>query len=245
MCSDARVLTAAALLAAATRLGAQQSAANWEVYGRDAGGTRFSPLTQITRENVTRLTPAWTFNTGEAATDTHGNRPPALEVTPLVVDGTMYISTPLGRVYALDAATGAVQWRFDAQVDPTRGYGDFASRGVAYWRGARSGACAARILATTIDARLIALDAATGLPCADFGTQGSVDLRRGLRIAPAEFSAYESTSPPTIVRDLVVTGSAVADNSGPGPASGEVRAWDVRTGALQWTFEPVRRTCGQ
>jgi len=242
MCSDARVVAALALLvAAAIRAGAQQPDANWETYGRDAGGTRFSPLTQITRANVARLAPAWTFHTGEAETDTHGNRPPALEVTPLVVDGAMYASTPLGRVYALDAATGVVKWRFDAHVDPKRGYGDFASRGVAYWRGSRgaAGACSTRILATTIDARLIALDAATGAPCADFGAQGTVDLRRGLRIAPAEFSAYESTSPPTIVGDVVITGSGVADNSRADPASGEVRAWDVRSGALRWTFDPI------
>jgi quinoprotein glucose dehydrogenase len=223
---------------------AQQPGADWRVYGRDAGGTRFSPLTQITKENVNRLAPAWTFHTGEANVATPRGRPPALEATPLVVDGTMYLSTPVGRVYALNAATGVVKWRFDAGVDPTKGYGDFASRGVAYWSAtpapaARAPTCSQRIFLTTIDARLIALDAKTGRKCAGFGQKGTVDLRRGLRIPPFEFQAYQMTSPPTVIRDLVVTGSAIADNSRPDPASGEVRAFDVRTGALKWTFDPV------
>jgi len=222
-------------------LDAQQPDANWEVYGRDAAGTRFSPLTQITKGNVAQLREAWTFHTTEVNVNTGRARPPALEVTPLVVAGTMYISTPLGRVYALDATTGRVKWRFDAQADPTKGYGDFASRGVAFWRGSGNpdAPCAQRIFASTIDARLIALDATTGAKCVDFGEQGSVDLRRGLRIAPFEFQAYELTSPPTVIGDLVVTGSAIADNSRPAPASGEVRGWDARTGALKWTWDPI------
>ena len=223
---------------------AQQPAGDWQVYGRDAAGTRYSPLTQITRKNVTELAPAWTFHTGELDVNTGGNRPPALEVTPLVVNGVMYVSTPLGRVYALDATNGDVKWRFDAEVDPTRGYGDFASRGVTYWRarpgsGARDTVCAQRIFVGSIDARLTALDAATGAKCPGFGAQGSIDLRQGLRIPPFEFQAYELTSPPTIVRDLIVTGSAIGDNSRPNTASGEVRAWDVRTGALKWTWDPI------
>src|SRR5262245_24840939 len=129
------MLRGAVLVALAARAMAQQPASDWQVYGRDAGGSRLSPLTQITRANVSKLTPAWTFRTGELGVDTDGHRAPSLEVTPLVVNGTMYLSTPLGRVYALDAATGSVKWKFDADVDATKGYGDFASRGVSYWRG--------------------------------------------------------------------------------------------------------------
>ncbi|HMC56663.1 MAG TPA: pyrroloquinoline quinone-dependent dehydrogenase [Gemmatimonadaceae bacterium] len=238
-------LCGAAMLVAslATRARAQQPAGDWRAYGRDAGGSRYSPLTQITRANVKDLAPAWTFHTGELGVDTRHGRPPALEVTPLVVDGTMYLNTPLGRVYALDAATGAVKWRYDAGIDPTKGYGDFASRGLAYWRARvatpADTVCAERLFVAAIDARLIALDATSGAPCTGFGESGVIDLRRGLRIAPFEFQAYEMTSPPTIVRDLVITGSAIADNSRPDPASGEVRAWDVRTGALKWSFEPI------
>lgn len=219
-----------------------QSAGDWPAYGRDPGGARFSPLTQITPGNVARLQVAWTYHAGIPDMSSMSHRPPSLEVTPIVVDGTMYVITPTGIVAALDPATGAERWRYDAGVNPHRGYGDFASRGVSYWRDARATAgtaCAQRIIAATIDARLVALDAATGKPCAGFGSGGVVDLRRGLRISPDEFAFYEVTSPPAIVGDLIITGSAVADNTNLGPASGEVRAWDVRNGALKWTFDPI------
>ncbi|HEV8400080.1 MAG TPA: pyrroloquinoline quinone-dependent dehydrogenase [Gemmatimonadales bacterium] len=219
-----------------------QATGDWPAYGRDPGGTRFSPLAQITRANVATLQVAWTYHTGEPDMAGMSHRPPALEVTPLVVDGLMYISTPAGHVIALDPATGAERWRFDAGVNPHRGYGDFASRGVSFWRDARAAAgapCAHRIFAATIDARLVALDAASGKPCAGFGAAGVVDLRAGLRVPPLEFEFYEVTSPPAVVGDLVITGSAVADNTTFAPASGEVRAFDARTGALKWTFDPV------
>jgi len=224
-----------------------QSPGDWPAYGRDPGGARFSPLTQITRANVAKLQVAWTYHTGMPDMSSMSHRPPALEVTPIVVDGTMYVITPTGIVAALDPATGTERWRYDAGVNPHRGYGDFASRGVAFWRDPLSGtergtggeACARRIVAATIDARLIALDAPTGKPCTGFGSGGAVDLRKGLRAAPDEFAFYEVTSPPAVVGDLVITGSAVADNTNLAPASGEVRAFDVRTGALKWTFDPV------
>jgi quinoprotein glucose dehydrogenase len=219
-----------------------QSAGDWPAYGRDPGGARFSPLTQITRENVKQLQVAWTYHTGMPDLSNMGHRPPALEVTPIVVDGTMYVSTPTGIVAALDPMNGTERWRFDAGVDPHRGYGDFVSRGVSFWRDSRAAAgsgCARRIFVATIDARLFALDAATGKPCTGFGASGAVDLRAGLRIPPFEFQAYEETSPPAVIGDLVIVGSGVADNSNPGPASGEVRAFDARTGARKWSFDPI------
>ena len=214
---------------------------DWPVYGRDPGGARFSPLTQITRTNVAQLQVAWTYHAGIPDLSSL-SRPPALEVTPIVVDGTMYVITPTGIVAALDPATGIERWRYDAGVNPHRGYGDFASRGVSFWRdsrAARGTACARRVVAPTIDARLVSLDAATGKPCAGFGSGGVVDLRRGLRVSPDEFAFYEVTSPPAIVGDLIITGSAIADNTNLAPASGEVRAWDARTGALRWSFDPI------
>ena len=216
-------------------------AGDWPVYGRDPGGARFSPLTQITPANVARLQVAWIYHTGMPDMAGMNHRPPALEVTPIVVDGTMYVITPTGIVTALDPATGTERWRYDAGVNPHRGYGDFASRGVSFWRDSRAAGtpCARRIIATTIDARLIALDAASGKPCTSFGAGGSVDLRIGLRAPPDEYAFYEVTSPPAIVGDLVITGSAVADNTNLAPASGEVRAFDARTGVLKWTFDPV------
>jgi len=219
-----------------------QSPGDWPVYGRDPGGARFSPLTQITRDNVARLQVAWTYHAGIPDMSSMSHRPPALEVTPLVVDGLMYVITPTGIVAALDPATGVERWHYDAGVDPHRGYGDFASRGVSFWRDTRTppgNPCARRIFAATIDARLVALDATTGKPCPGFGAGGVVDLRKGLRAPPDEFAFYEVTSPPAIAGDLVITGSAVADNTNLAPASGEVRAFDARTGALKWTFDPV------
>jgi quinoprotein glucose dehydrogenase len=223
---------------------AAQAPGEWPAYGRDPGGSRFSPLTAITPENVNRLEVAWTYNTGDAEVKPQRGRPPALEATPLVIDGTMYLGTPTGRVIALDPATGQQRWRYDPGVNPNRGYGDFAARGVSYWRDSAqpaSAPCARRIFFATIDARLLSLDAATGQPCVEFGDSGMIDLRRAIRILPAEFPFYEVTSPPAIVGDLVITGSAIADNSRPDPASGEVRAFDARTGQLRWTFDPIPR----
>ncbi len=238
-----RFSLAAAVIGVAGALSAQTVPPNdWPYYGRDAGGSRFSPLTQITRENVARLGVAWTYHTGELGLQPRRGAEPSLEVTPLVVDGAMYVSTPLGRVIALDPMTGRERWRFDARVDPQGGYGDFTNRGVSTWldsRAALGSTCRRRIYLGTIDARLIALDATSGLPCTAFGDSGTVDLRQGLRVAPFERPAYEITSPPAIVRDLVITGSAIADNSNLAPASGEVRAFDARTGELRWRWDPI------
>src|SRR5258706_425107 len=115
---------------------------DWPSSGGDPGGSRHSPLTQIDRANVAGLEVAWTFHTGEAGITPRRGRPPALETTPLVVEGTMYLSTPLGRAIALDPATGRERWRYDPGVDSERGYGDFASRGVSYWRDGRAPASA-------------------------------------------------------------------------------------------------------
>ncbi|HEU5260055.1 MAG TPA: PQQ-binding-like beta-propeller repeat protein, partial [Gemmatimonadales bacterium] len=225
-------------------MAAHQSApdASWPVYGADVYGTRYSPLSQITRHNVPRLEVAWTYRTGELAREFATREETALEVTPLVVDGTMYVSTPLGRVIALDPATGAERWVFDPRIDRTVEYGDFTNRGVATWMdsAAPPGApCRRRIYVAVIDGRLIALDAGVGRPCRDFGASGVVDLKTGLRVPPFEPAAYEVTSPPTVVNGLVITGSAIADNSRLAPASGEVRAFDARSGAPRWTWDPI------
>ena len=142
-----RILTTAFLLAATTA-GAQVKPGEWLAYGRDAFGSRFSPLTQITRDNVSRLEVAWTYRTGEM--DIPTRQPAKFEATPLMVDGTLYLSTPLGRVIALDPETGKPRWTYDAKVDANRGWGDFANRGVSTWvdpratAGARApGRCAA------------------------------------------------------------------------------------------------------
>ena len=240
-----RILTIGAFVVAALAVhgpvGAQQArAGEWTANGHDAFGTRYSPLAQITRENVSRLTVAWTYHTGDAAQSDDHTR---FEATPLMVDGTLYLSTPLGRVIALDPSTGKERWRHDGHA--VRGdWGDPANRGVSEWldpKAAASAACKRRIYLGTIDARIIALDARSGHPCADFGDHGTVSLRNGLHIAPLYEEEYELTSPPAIINGLVVTGSAVADNGRVNAASGEVRAYDARTGALRWSWDPVPR----
>ena len=216
-----------------------QGAGGWRHYGGDAGGQRYVALDEITRANVGRLEIAWTWHSGEASL------PPApagtaFEATPILVDDTLYVCTPYNRVAALDAETGAERWVFDPEVDPDARYANqLTCRGVEAWRdpAAKPGAaCAVRILTATVGARLHALDARTGRPCAGFGDGGSVDLARGVgRIERA--GEYSQTSPPVTVGDVVVVGSAVGDNQRIDAPSGVVRGYDARSGALRWAFD--------
>ncbi|MBX3132576.1 MAG: pyrroloquinoline quinone-dependent dehydrogenase [Gemmatimonadaceae bacterium] len=234
MSSSLRVLAACWLIASAAA-GAQTD--EWPTYGRDPGGSRFAPHRQINTENVSRLTVAWRFNTGELEP---GGR--SFEATPILVDGTLFLVTPLGRVFALDPVTGSERWRFEAKVSPRAGFGDFTSRGVSTWLDSSASVgtvCRRRIIVATVDARLLALDAASGRPCTGFGRSGTVSLRAGLRNRPFEVAEYEVTSPPAIVNGTIIVGSAIADNNRVEAASGEVRGYDARTGALKWTWDPV------
>jgi len=209
----------------------------WTTYGHDPGGQRYSPLDAINRDNVGKLKIAWTFRTGDAYQPKDG-KPTAFEATPLYVDDTLFLATPLGRAIAIDPVSGAQKWAYDSHVPKDAGYGDYATRGVATWKAAGQ---QRRIYMATIDARLIALDAATGKPCTDFGDNGVVDLRQGLRIAPKQnhFADYEETSAPAIIGNLIVIGSAIADNGATDQPSGEVRAFDTVTGKLKWTWDPI------
>lgn len=213
----------------------------WTTYGRDAEGTRYAPISDITSENARDLTIAWSYDIGETSASNVERR---FESTPLVADGLLYLSTPTGRVIALEAATGALRWAWTPTptVNPGLRFGDFANRGVSMWvdSAARSDMpCRHRIIAPVIDARLAALDARTGTPCAGFGVNGVVSLRTGLRNAPYDTTEYQITSPPAVVAGVIVTGSAIADNNRADAASGEVRGLDVRTGAVLWTWDPV------
>ncbi|GAC1653116.1 MAG: glucose/quinate/shikimate family membrane-bound PQQ-dependent dehydrogenase [Gemmatimonadaceae bacterium] len=217
----------------------------WPVYGHDDAGTRYSPLAQITPANVSHLVVAWTYRTGETQGHTFPvRRDPRFEATPLMIGRTLYLSTPLGRAIALDGATGSERWTFDAKIDIGANWGDFANRGVSSWMdpSAATGTfCKRRIYLGTVDGHVFALDADTGRPCPTFGSGGSVDLRRGLFNAPFEKEEYELTSPPAVIDGLIITGSAVADNNRTNAASGEVRAYDARSGELRWSWDPVPR----
>jgi quinoprotein glucose dehydrogenase len=221
---------------------APEQGIDWVAYGRDILGTRYLPASGITRDNIQQLEPAWTYRTGETEPRFATVRGTSFEATPIVVDGTLYLSTPLGRVIGLDPATGQERWVFDPEIRRDVPYGDFASRGVSTWlddEAPPDSACRRTIYAANAQSQLIALDANDGQLCAAFGSNGKVDLREGLRIAPFEDQAYSMTSPPVAANGVVVVGSSIADNSRPNPASGEIRAFDARTGALRWSWDPI------
>ena len=267
------VLTSVVLLAVTASAHCTQSPRSpdveWAYYAGDAYGSKYSPLREINRSNVGRLDIAWMVRTGEfqsqARDSASGARPDEgsthfgpgvlpscrscrFEATALMVTGTLYISTPFNRVLALDPATGNTRWTFDPRVDVTRAFAEgLTSRGVSSWRdseGSMSRSCARRIFFATVDARLYALDAPSGLPCRSFGDSGFVrlDVDVGLNQSHVEPSQYAVTSPPAIIDDLVVVGSAVSKGWRGDIASGVVRAYDARTGELRWSFDPIPRS---
>src|SRR5215472_9011801 len=157
----------------------ESTVADWPYYGGDAGGSRYSPLAQIDRTNVARLEVAWEYHTGDVSDGSDGRRKSAFETTPIVVDGTMYFTTPFNRVIALDPESGKEKWSFDPKIDLRAPYSEgLINRGVALWSDAEKAeaTCSRRVFLATIDARLFALDAATGRPCDGFGEGGQIDL---------------------------------------------------------------------
>jgi quinoprotein glucose dehydrogenase len=239
--STGLILTVATRLALGAQGGAAKpdnSAGEWTAYGRDAGGSRYSPLAEIDRSNVNRLKVAWTYRTGAAGIETRLKNKAAFEATPIMVEGTLYLSTPYSKVIALDPVTGSEKWTYDPKVDLTRGYSEVTSRGVSTWAG-RSRGTNRRIFIATMDARLIALDARTGEPRRDFGAGGQVDLSRDVNVNPDDRGDYQVTSPPAVIGDLVVVGSSLGDNRGVELERGVVRAFDARTGRLKWSWDPI------
>ncbi len=218
-------------------------AGSWPFYGGDAGSSRYSPLRQIDKSNVTKLEMAWEYHTGDVS-DGSGGRPKSeFEATPIVVGDTMFLSTPFNRVVALDPETGAEKWSFDPKIDLYARYSEgLVNRGVTFWSDAdhlESRTCQQRIFLATIDARLFALDALNGRPCADFGTEGQIDLKQGISNIKRR-GEYEETSAPAVIDDLVVVGSSIADNDRVDSPNGVVRAFDARTGKLRWSWNPIQ-----
>lgn len=214
---------------------ALQSSTEWPTVNHDPGGARFSPLTQITKANIRNLTLAWTYHTGDMATDPKQPQS-SFECTPILVDGTLYLSTPFSRVLALDPQSGRQKWVFDPGIPRKRPFASepFVHRGVASWKDSATGL--RRIFIGTYDARLFAIDAASGAPCPDFGVAGSVNLKTGLKRVNG--TEYQVCTPPTVVGDVVVMGSTVGDNNNADASSGTVRAFDCRSGVLVWSFDP-------
>lgn len=217
--------------------------ADWPAYGQNPGGSRYSSLTQITRDNVKYLQVAWIYQTGDVSDGSNLGTTSAFEATPILVDGTLYFSTPFNRVIALDPETGAERWTYDPKINLSVRYSEqFTSRGVSTWVDTNTTTqytCHRKIFLATIDARLIALDATTGTQCRDFGRNGQIDLTFG--VGEVSQGQYEVTSPPAIIGNLVIVGSAIGDNRRVDSEKGIVRAFDARTGELRWSWDPIPR----
>ncbi len=210
----------------------------WIAYGRTAGGSRYSPLATITPENVRRLQRAWEYRTGDLRDPAADPEETTYEVTPLMVNGLLYICTPHQIAIALDPVTGKEQWRFDPQTGTNKQRQHQTCRGVSYFEleGVPADAeCSRRILLPTSDARLIALDAKTGAVCRGFGKDGAVNL--ALNMPHYYPGSYYSTSPPVVAGGLIVIGGAVNDNVSTTEPSGVIRAYRADTGALLWNFD--------
>jgi quinoprotein glucose dehydrogenase len=211
----------------------ETSRGDWLHYGNDQGGTRFSPLTQITPANVEQLEVAWEADVGPAAPGPRN----ALQVTPINVGDALYLCNGHNVVFALDAETGRERWRFDmTRETPPSGK---PCRGVSYYRVPNAtGLCAERILAISQTPEMFALDAPTGRPCPSFAVDGRVSLLDGLGEVPTGY--YYVASAPQIVRGKAVLGGAVMDGQYWGEPSGVIRAYDVVTGQLAWAFDVGR-----
>ena len=213
----------------------------WEHWGSDRGGSRFSPLSQITPANVGNLIRAWEFRTGDL-----DRREPAVmkrtkfQATPLFVEDSLIFCSPFNEVIALDPGSGAQKWRYDPGISTSqRPANRYNCRGVAYWvddQATPNAACRTRIFTGTNNVRLIALDARTGIPCADFGNNGEIRLE----IPPLEWPGeMQITSAPVVGRGVVIVGSAIADNRRVEAPPGTVRAFDARSGRPRWHFDPL------
>ncbi len=209
----------------------------WHQYGRTPFGQRYSPLDQITPQNVSSLKVAWEYRTGDVkGPDDVGET--TYQVTPLKVGDTLYLCTPHNWAIAIDAATGKEKWKYDPKVGLNPDRQHQTCRGVTYYADPAApvgSPCAARVYLPTSDARLIALDAANGSVCTSFADQGVLHLETGMPYNPAGY--YYSTSPPVIARGRIIIGGAVNDNYSTKEQSGVIRAFDVETGALVWNWD--------
>ncbi|QGY32745.1 membrane-bound PQQ-dependent dehydrogenase, glucose/quinate/shikimate family [Pantoea cypripedii] len=218
---------------------------DWPAWGRNLGGDKYAQFDQINKTNVKDLKLAWTYRTGDLAID--GSE---YQVTPLKIEDTMYLCTPLNKVIALDPTTGKERWRFDPNMKETasnkgwkrcRGvsYADLSAMPAPTPDAAPLATCRKRIVSNTNDGRLFELDAETGKLCEDFGDKGYVDLTADIGSSPEEGSYY-LTSAPLVADGVIMVGGKLNDNMSTGEPSGVVRGFDVRSGKLLWAFDPAR-----
>ncbi|WP_245413514.1 pyrroloquinoline quinone-dependent dehydrogenase [Mangrovicella endophytica] len=210
---------------------------DWPHYGGSTTASRYSPLDQITPDNVGQLQKVWTYRTGDMPSEAAENKY-APETTPLKIGDRLYLCSAKNILIAVNAASGEEIWRYDPQVADEAIPYSASCRGVSYYAvpdAAPDSACATRIIEGTLDARLIAVDARTGEPCANFGDNGAVDLWTG--IGEKVPGWYAVTAPPAIVRGVVVTGAQVKDGEAEDAPSGVIRGYDAVTGALVWAWD--------
>jgi quinoprotein glucose dehydrogenase len=212
---------------------------DWRWYGRTPAGDRFSPVSQINPQNVSRLQVAWTFRTGDLPQpgENSGGREFNFEATPIKVGNSLYFCSPHREVFALDAATGKLKWKFNPNADTKKNV-YLACRGVAYFQAPPGTPCPERIITTTADMRLVALDARSGQPCPNFGAGGYVSLKANLGPTPPGF--HFITSQPMVINDRVILGGWIYDNQSEDEPSGVIRAFDPITGQLAWAWDMGR-----
>ena len=212
----------------------------WVYYGRTPSGDRYSPLTQITPQNVSALKPAWSFSTGDLPKPGENSRGRefSFEATPIKIGDMLYFCTPHRDVVALDATTGQQRWRFSPGGDMSKNVYQ-ACRGVSYYQAPAGDPCPRRVIATASGTpSLFALDADTGKLCPSFGKGGMVDLRQDMGPVPPGF--HFITSPPMVMKDRIMLSGWVYDNQSVQEPSGVVRAFDARSGKLSWAWDVGR-----
>ncbi|WP_339778631.1 glucose/quinate/shikimate family membrane-bound PQQ-dependent dehydrogenase [uncultured Thalassospira sp.] len=210
---------------------------DWHQYGRTQYGQRYSPLNQITAQNVSQLTEAWRYQTGDVRQSSDVPET-TYQVTPLKVGNSLYVCTPHSWAIAIDAKTGTEKWKFDPKVGANSDRQHQTCRGVTYYADPQAQAgdrCAERVYLPTSDARLIALDAKDGRVCESFADNGTLHLEQKMQYDPAGY--YYSTSPPVAVDGKIIIGGAVNDNYSTQEQSGVIRAFDIHTGELLWNWD--------
>ena len=217
---------------------ALETGADWPAYGGTHRALRYSPLEEITKDNVAGLEKIWEFRTGDLPRD---DEPFGNQNTPVKVGDRLYLCSAMNKIFALDAATGTQFWTFDPEVSTDAVGYNASCRGLVYFEDptAEQGElCATRVVNLTHDARMIALDTETGQLCPDFGNGGIVNLMQGIGDVAPGF--YAPTSPPTLVRDVLVVGSQVSDNQERSAPSGVIRGFNAVTGELEWAWDMGR-----